>query len=423
MAVETKRKTRTAVSRPAARKPAEKLKTFVWEGTDRRGNKVSGELPAPNMAMVKAQLRKQGFTPTKVKPKGIELFSGRSKPVTPADIAVVSRQLATMVKAGVPIVQALAIISQGHEKASVRDLVAQIRADLESGAAFHEALRKHPRQFDELFCDLVQAGEASGKLEDMLARIALYKEKTESLKKKIKKALFYPVAVIIMAIIVTAVLLIKVVPTFADLFKGFGADLPAFTQLVINLSNSLQESWFYYFAGIIALIFAHREASRRSKEYRDFIDKLLLKIPIIGEIIEKAAIARFARTLSTTFAAGVPLMEALDSAAGASGNALFRDAIRRIRDDVATGTQLNVAMQMTNVFPNMVVQMAAIGEEAGSLEHMLAKVADVYEEEVDNAVDSLSSLIEPLIMAILGVLIGGLIVAMYLPIFQMGQVI
>lgn len=423
MAVEAKRKTRTAVARQTSKKSSDKLKNFVWEGTDRRGNKVSGELAGQNMAMVKAQLRKQGIHPTKVKPKGIELFSGKSKPVTPADIAVVSRQLATMVKAGVPLVQALTIISQGHEKASVRELVSQIRADVEGGSAFHEALRKHPRQFDDLFCDLVQAGEASGKLEDMLARIAMYKEKTESLKKKIKKALFYPVAVIIMAIIVTAVLLIKVVPTFADLFKGFGADLPAFTQFVINLSNSLQESWFYYFAVIIALIFAHREATRRSKEYRDFIDKLLLKLPIIGEIIEKAAIARFARTLSTTFAAGVPLMEALDSAAGAAGNALFRDAILRIREDVASGTQLNVSMQLTNVFPNMVVQMAAIGEEAGSLEHMLAKVADVYEEEVDNAVDALSSLIEPLIMAVLGVLIGGLIVAMYLPIFQMGQVI
>ena len=425
MATETvKRKSGSAVARKpkAGSKPA-KLKAFIWEGVDKRGGKKTGQMSASNAAMVKAQLRKQGINPTKVKPKGIELFSGKGKPVEPVDIAVIARQLATMMKAGVPLVQSLDIIGTGHEKPSVQKLVLQIKTDVEGGMPFNEALRQHPRHFDELFCDLVQAGEQSGSLEDLLDRIATYKEKTEALKAKIKKALFYPTAVLIVATIVTAILLIKVVPTFQDLFKGFGADLPAFTLFVIGLSEFMQNYWYYFLLGVVAAYFLDKEASVRSPAYRHFKDRLALKLPIIGDILHKGAIARFARTLSTTFAAGVPLVEALESAAGASGNIVYKTAIDKIRDDVSTGTQMHVSMESTNMFPNMVVQMVAIGEESGSVDSMLSKVAEVYEQEVDNAVDALSSLLEPIIMAFLGVVIGGLIIAMYLPIFQLGNVV
>jgi type IV pilus assembly protein PilC len=425
MATETvKRKTGTTVKRKArtGTKPA-KLKAFVWEGVDKRGGKKSGEMSASNPAMVKAQLRKQGINPTKVKPKGIELFASRGKPVEPVDIAIIARQLATMMKAGVPLVQSLEIIGSGHEKPSVQKLVLQIKTDVEGGMPFHDALRQHPRHFDDLFCDLVEAGEQSGSLEELLDRIATYKEKTEALKAKIKKALFYPTAVLIVAAIVTAILLIKVVPTFQDLFKGFGADLPAFTMFVINLSQFMQDYWHYFLLTIVAAVFVNKEANHRFATYRHFKDRLALKLPIIGDILHKGAIARFARTLSTTFAAGVPLVEALESAAGASGNIVYKTAIDKIRDDVSTGTQMNVSMESTNMFPNMVVQMVAIGEESGSVDSMLAKVAEVYEQEVDNAVDALSSLLEPIIMAFLGVVIGGLIIAMYLPIFQIGNVV
>ncbi len=424
MAVSTVKKT-AARSQAATRKKIkqEKHHKFNWEGVDRRGAKVSGELHAANPALVKAQLRKQGIRPGKVRKKGLEFFKSRGKPITPGDVALIARQLATMMKAGVPLVQSLEIIGQGNEKASVQQLVLEIKADVEGGNNLADALRKHPKYFDELFCDLVGAGEQSGALETMLDRIALYKEKSEALKSKIKKALTYPIAVLIVAAIVTAVLLVYVVPMFQDLFTGFGADLPAFTQFVVNLSEAMQSYWWIFLLIIVGAVVANKEFDQRSEKYRDFKDRLVLRIPIISDILNKGAVARYARTLSTTFAAGVPLVEALDSAAGASGNVVYRNAIHKIRDDVSTGTQMNLSMQSTNIFPNMVVQMVAIGEESGALDSMLSKVAEIYEQEVDDAVDGLSALIEPIIMAILGVVVGGLIVAMYLPIFQMGSVV
>ncbi len=401
----------------------EKQHTYTWEGTDKKGQKLKGEMQAPNDAMVKAHLRKQGLTPGKIRRKASDLFRPGKKPVEPVDIANSTRQLATMMKAGVPLVQSLDIIGRGHEKPAVQELMLAVKNDIEAGSPFNEALRKHPRHFDDLFCDLVAAGEQAGALEQMLDRIATYKEKTERIKAKIKKAMFYPTAVVIAAVVVTAILLLYVVPVFEEVFKSFGADLPAFTLFVLGLSKSLQETWWLYLVVIVGAVVAFKYFHRTSQAFRDGKDKLLLKLPIVGMILHKAAIARYARTLSTTFAAGVPLIEALDSAAGASGNVVYRTGILKIRDDVSTGMQMNLSMQTTGMFPNMVVQMVAIGEESGALESMLARVADIYEAEVDDAVDSLSSLLEPLIMAVLGVLVGGLIVAMYLPIFNLGKAI
>lgn len=401
----------------------EKQKTYAWEGTDKKGQRLKGEMQASNEALVKAHLRKQGLTPLKVNRKAADLFAPRKQPITPADIALISRQLATMMKAGVPLVQSFEIIGKGNEKPSVQELMLTIKADVEAGSPFHEALRKHPKEFDPLFCDLVAAGEQSGALEQMLERIATYKEKTERIKAKIKKALTYPIAVVVVAIIVTSILLLFVVPMFEDMFKSFGADLPAFTLFVLGISKSLQETWWVYLFVIIGTSFTLSYLNRTSQKFRDGKDRLILKLPVVGMILNKAAIARYARTLSTTFAAGVPLVEALESAAGASGNVVYRKAILKIRDDVSTGIQMNLAMQTSGIFPNMVVQMVAIGEESGSIDSMLAKVADIYEAEVDDAVDSLSSLLEPIIMAVLGVLVGGLIVAMYLPIFNLGKAI
>ncbi len=400
-----------------------KQKTYAWEGVDKKGQKIKGEMQAPNEAMVKAQLRKQGLMPGKINRKAADLFAPGKKPITPADIAMMARQLATMMKAGVPLVQSFEIIGRGHEKPSVQELMMTIKGDIEAGAPFHEALRKHPKYFDPLFCDLVGAGEQSGALEQMLDRIATYKEKTERIKSKIKKALFYPAAVLVVAAVVTAILLLFVVPMFEEMFKSFGADLPAFTQFVLGISRSLQETWWIYLIVIIAVSFTVKSLNVSSQAFRDGKDRLMLKLPVIGVILHKAAIARYARTLSTTFAAGVPLVEALESAAGASGNVVYRNAIFKIRDDVTTGMQMNLAMQGAGMFPNMVVQMVAIGEESGALDSMLSKVADIYEAEVDDAVDGLSSLLEPIIMAVLGVVVGGLIVAMYLPIFNLGKVI
>jgi len=408
----------------AKKAKTEKLTSFVWEGPNAKGGgKLKGEIQAPNMAAAKAMLRKQGISATKVKKKPIELGGARKKPIKSADIAQISRQLATMMTAGVPLIQSFDIIGRGHENKSVTELMAKIKADVEGGLSFGEALRKHPNHFDDLFCDLVIAGEQSGALETMLARIALYKEKSESIKKKIKKALTYPIAVLVVAAIVTAILLIKVVPQFQELFSGFGADLPAFTQFIINISEKLQEYWWVVLFGIIGFGFSYSRIYRSSQKVRDAQDHVVLKLPVFGMILHKGAVAKFARTLATTFAAGVPLVEALESAAGASGNAYYRDAILKVRDDVTSGIQMNLAMQSTKVFPNMVVQMVAIGEESGSIDQMLEKVAEVYEEEVDAAVDSLSALMEPMIMAVLGVLVGGLIIGMYLPIFQMGKVV
>jgi len=397
--------------------------TFLWEGTDQQGNRNKGEITARNDAMVKAELRRQGIRPIKVKKKPKPLFGASGqKPIVAKDIAIFSRQLATMMEAGIPLVQSFDIIGKGHEKPAMQDMLAAIKADIEGGSTLAESLGKFPFQFDELFCNLVEAGEHAGILEELLIKIAEYKEKTETIKAKIKKAMTYPISVLVVAVIVTSILLIFVVPQFESLFKGFGADLPAFTQMVVNLSRFMQEWWWIIFGIIALIIYALKEVKKRSLKFNHGLDRTLLKLPILGEILHKAAIARYARTLSTMSAAGVPLVEALESVAGATGNIVYFTAIMQMREQVATGLQLQQSMKNTGLFPHMVVQMVAIGEEAGSVEKMLGKVADFYEEEVDNAVDSLSTLIEPIIMSILGVLVGGLIIAMYLPIFKMGSV-
>jgi type IV pilus assembly protein PilC len=395
---------------------------FVWEGSDRTGSRMKGELSSRSELIARAELRRQGIRVTKIKKKPKPLFSPGKKKIIPKDIAVFSRQLATMLTAGVPLVQAFEIVGRGHENPSMQELILAIKADVEGGSSLAEGLGKHPLYFDELFCNLVHAGEQAGVLETLLHKIADYKEKTESIKAKIKKALTYPTAVLVIAFIVTAVLLIFVVPQFEELFKGFGAELPAFTQMVVNLSKLFQEYWYVGLGVIIGLGFTFTRLKQHSKEFNRLLDRTILQIPIIGAIIHKAAIARFARTLSTMSAAGVPLVEALGSVAGATGNVVYGNAVLKMKDEVATGTQLQMCMRQANLFPNMVVQMVAIGEESGSLDSMLGKVADFYEEEVDNAVDALSSLLEPMIMAILGVVVGGLVVAMYLPIFKMGSV-
>jgi type IV pilus assembly protein PilC len=407
----------------AMAKEKEELVWFLWEGVDRNGARQRGELSSRSETVAKAELRRQGIRVAKIKKKPKPLFGPSKKKITPKDIAIFSRQLATMMSAGVPLVQSFEIVGRGHENPSMQDLVLSIKADVEGGSTLAEALAKHPLYFDELFCNLVHAGEQGGVLETLLHKIAEYKEKTESIKAKIKKAMTYPAAVIVVAIVVTTILLIFVVPQFEQVFKGFGADLPAFTQMVVDLSRFLQESWYIMFGAIIAVVYTLIQLKLRSRAFNRLMDRLILQIPVIGVIINKAAIARFARTLSTMSSAGVPLVEALYSVAGATGNIVYSTAVLRIRDEVATGTQLQTCMRQVNLFPNMVVQMVAIGEEAGSLDAMLSKVADFYEEEVDNAVDSLSSLIEPMIMAILGIVVGGLVVAMYLPIFKMGSVV
>jgi type IV pilus assembly protein PilC len=401
---------------------AQKLESYVWEGKDRKGNKSKGELTGSNLALVKAQLRKQGIIPDKVKKKPKPLFGG-SKKITPFDIAMLTRQLATMMKAGVPLVQSFDIVADGLENKGLQELVMSIRNDISSGTSFAGALRKHPKYFDDLYCNLVDSGEKAGALEAMLDRIATYLEKTELLKKKVKKAMTYPIAVVVVAIIVTAILLVKVVPQFESLFQGFGAELPVFTQFVVELSEWLQSWWFVVLLGIVGTIFLFKEAKRRSQKFSDLVDKYVLKLPVVGEILDKSAVAKFGRVLSTTFAAGVPLVDALDSVAGATGNAVYRDAIDRIKNDVSSGTQLQASMRQQDVFPVMAVQLTAIGEESGNLDEMLAKVAEHYEAVVDDMVDNLTALMEPMIMAVLGVLVGGLIIAMYLPIFQMGQVV
>ncbi len=404
---------------------ANKLGTFQWEGLDKKGSKTKGESLGANAAVVKANLRKQGINPTKVKKKAEPLFGGgtKSKKITPFDIAIFVRQMATMMKAGVPLVQSFEIVADGLENPSLRDLVLTIREDVSAGNDFAGALKKHPKHFDDLFCNLVDSGEKSGALETMLDRVATYMEKTETLKKKVKKAMTYPISVVVVAVVVTGILLVKVVPQFEELFSGFGADLPAFTMFVIGISEWMQEWWFIILIGIILFIGGFRDLKKKNQKFSDKVDAYVLKFPIVGDIIDKSSVARFARVLSTTFAAGVPLVDALESVAGATGNAVFRDAVYRIKEEVSSGTQLQFSMRSTGAFPAMAVQMVAIGEESGALDSMLEKVADYYEEEVDNLVDNLTTLMEPMIMAVLGVLVGGLIVAMYLPIFQMGQVV
>jgi type IV pilus assembly protein PilC len=413
-----------AAAAKAKAAPAPAQEAFLWEGTDKKGERVKGEMAGANAAMVKMLLRRQGINPLKVKKKGkVTGRGGGGKKITAKDIAFFSRQLATMMSSGVPLVQSFEIIGRGHEKAAMRELVLAVKMDVEAGGTLADALRKHPAYFDDLYCNLVHAGEQAGILEGLLNKIATYKEKTEAIKGKIKKALTYPTAVLGVAFIITCILLIFVIPQFQALFSGFGADLPALTKFVVSLSNFFIAYWWAVFLGLGGGFYGLAQFWKRSKTFQQNVDRWSLKIPVIGMILNKAAVARYARTLSTMFAAGVPLVEAMDSVAGAVGNIVYATGVRAMRDQVAGGTSLTVAMQQSNLFPNMVVQMTAIGEEAGSLDAMLAKVADFYEEEVDNAVDSLSSLLEPLIMAILGVIIGGLVVAMYLPIFKMGEAV
>jgi len=402
---------------------AKKFYPFVWEGVNRKGQKVSGEMQGENINLVKSELRKQGVNVSKIRRKSQSIFSKYSGAIKPMDIAMVSRQVATMLSAGVPLVQTLRLLSSSHEKSSMRELLSGICAEVESGTPLSQALKKHPRYFDDLYVDLVSAGEQSGALEQIYDRIATYKEKAEALKSKIKKALMYPAAVMAVAVIVTTILLLFVVPQFEDIFKSFGAELPAFTQMVINLSRFLQQSWYLFFGGIIIAVFLFVRAHRNSQKVRDETDKAMLKLPIVGKILHKACLARFSSTLATTFAAGIPLVEALVSAAGASGNALYRDAVLAVRNEVMAGMQMHIAMRTVEVFPDMVTQMVMIGEESGSIDDMLTKIAGIYSQQVDDAVDGLSSLIEPLIMVVLGVLVGGLVVAMYLPIFKLGSVI
>jgi type IV pilus assembly protein PilC len=400
-----------------------KQSVFTWEGTDRKGKKVKGESRATNQAMVKADLRRQGINPLKVNKKSALFSASKKKKITPKDIAVFTRQLSTMMSAGVPLVQSFDIIGRGHDNPAMQELVMTIKSDIESGNNLSDSLARHPLYFDELVCSLVRAGEHAGILETLLDKIATYKEKTEALKSKIKKALFYPTAVIVVAVIVTSILLIFVVPQFESLFSNFGADLPAFTRMVIDLSAWMQANWWIVLLAVAAGVYGFVTAKKRSPKFAHWLDRLALKLPIVGPILTKAVIARYARTLSTMFAAGVPLVEAMESVAGAAGNQVYADAIMQMRENVATGQQLQLAMSQTGLFPNMVNQMVAIGEESGSLDAMLGKVADFYEQEVDDAVDALSSLLEPLIMAVLGILVGGLVVAMYLPIFKMGSVV
>jgi type IV pilus assembly protein PilC len=392
---------------------------FAWEGKDKSGKKVQGELRANGEAVVSATLRRQGILVTKIKKKAFN--SG--KKITDQDLTLFTRQLATMMKAGVPLLQSFEIVAKGHANPSVSKLVMDIRADVETGTSLNQAFRKYPLYFDPLFCNLVGAGEQAGILEDLLTRLAIYKEKTLAIKKKIKSAMTYPIAILSVAFIVTAVIMIWVVPAFKSVFTSFGADLPAPTLFVMAVSDYFVKYWYLIFGTLFAALYFFFQTWKRSIPMQRFMDSTLLKAPIFGEVIRKATIARWTRTLATMFAAGVPLVESLDSVGGAAGNAVYSDATKRIQTEVATGTSLTVAMQNANVFPSMVTQMVAIGEESGALDQMLGKVADFYEAEVDEAVAALSSLMEPLIMVILGVLIGGLVVAMYLPIFKLGSVV
>ncbi|MEN0037018.1 MAG: type II secretion system F family protein [Cellvibrio sp.] len=425
MALASTTKSATTKSKPAAAKSKQvpTTNTYAYKGVDKKGNKIQGEMNGGSPTIVKTLLAKQGITVRSVSKKGKPIFGSSGKAIKPADIAVFSRQMATMMKAGVPLVQAFDIVADGLENPNLRKMVLQIRDSVAAGGGFANSLKEHPKYFDELFCSLVDAGEQSGALETMLDRIATYKEKTEALKAKIKKAMTYPIAVVVVAIVVTGILLVKVVPQFAETFSSFGANLPAFTLFVLGLSELAQEYWFIILVAIAGGVFAFREAIKRSPALAYAKDKYILKVPIIGQIIYLSVMARFARTLATTFAAGVPLIDALTSVAGAAGNKVYTEAIIKVREDVSTGIQLNTALKSKTIFPTLLVQMSAIGEESGALDAMLDKVAVYYEEAVDNMVDSLTSLLEPMIMSVLGILVGGLMIAMYLPIFQLGQVV
>ncbi|MFP2770152.1 type II secretion system F family protein [Oceanisphaera sp. KMM 10153] len=396
---------------------------YKWEGFNRRGQKVSGFIQAISVQAVKRDLQRQGVSTTKVKRKRESLFSRRKNIIKPMDIAVITRQVATMLGAGVPLVQTLQIISRSSQKSSIRELTGVIASDVEGGTPLSEALNKFPRQFDELYCDLVHSGEQTGALDHIFDQIAIYREKAEALKSKIKKAMFYPTMVILVAVVVTSILLLFVIPQFEEIFAGFGATLPIFTQMVIKLSRWMQDYWLYILVATIAAVFAYVRAWRHSEKVRNATDRFVLRLPVVGNILHKAALARFARTLATTFSAGIPLVEGLVSSAGASGNVVYRQAVMQVRSEVMTGMQMNLALRSTQLFPDMVVQMVMIGEESGTIDDMMNKVAVIYEREVDDAVDGLTSLIEPLIMVVLGILVGGLVIAMYLPIFELGKVV
>jgi type IV pilus assembly protein PilC len=393
---------------------------FVWEGLDNRGKKLKGEMLAAGEAFVNAQLRRQGITVTKVRKQST---FGRTKRITDKDITFFTRQMATMMRSGVPLLQAFDIVAKGHANPSMQRLVADIKADIETGSSMSQAFSKHPKYFDALYCNLIAAGEAAGILEAVLDRLATYKEKILAIKSKIKSALFYPASIIVVAFIITAIIMLFVIPSFKELFTSFGADLPAPTLLVMSISDFFVAWWYAIFGALIggALLFMY--AFKRSRNMQKVFDRLLLRLPVLGPVIEKATIARWTRTLSTMFAAGVPLVEALSSVGGASGNIEYEEATEKIRTDVATGTSLTVSMQQTNKFPNMVLQMVSIGEESGQVDSMLSKIADFYEREVDDAVAAISSLMEPVIMVVLGTLIGGMVIAMYLPIFKLGAVV
>jgi type IV pilus assembly protein PilC len=396
---------------------------FLWQGRDKRGAKLKGQQIASSPNLVRAELRRQGITPISVKKKPKPMFGGAGSRISPKDIAVFSRQLATMLKSGVPLVTALQIISGGVKNPKMRSMVDKIRSEVESGSSLHEALSEFPVQFDELYINLVKAGESAGVLDTILDNIATHKERIESIKGKIKKALYYPAAVIAVAIIVSSILLIYVIPQFEGIFQSFGADLPAFTRLIVNVSHWMQDYGIYLLFIIVAVIVGIVMLKKRSEKFAHTVDRLSLRIPVVGSILEQAAIARFCRTLAITFAAGVPLVDALGIVSGATGNRIYDEAAGKIREDVAVGHQLQLAMQQVGLFPSMVIQMAAIGEEAGSLDEMLTKVAEAYEEEVNNAVDALSSLLEPVIIIVIGVMVGAMVIAMYLPIFKMAAVI
>jgi type IV pilus assembly protein PilC len=412
---------RTTTAKPV--RAGVELTTFVWEGTDKRGKKMKGEQGAKNANLLRAELRRQGITPKVVKPKPKPLFGGAGKSIAAKDIAIFSRQLATMIKSGVPVVQALEVIGGGNKNPKMREMVTSLRLDIEGGSSIYEAMSKHPVQFDELYRNLIKAGEGAGVLETVLETIATYKENTEALKGKIKKALFYPATVVAVALIVSANLLIFVVPQFESVFAGFGAELPAFTQIIVNASRFMVQWWWLILLIVIGAGFTTVFMFKRSPAFQHFVDRMVLKIPIIGQVMHNAAVARFARTLGTTFRAGVPLVEALDIVAGATGNKVYENAVNEISADVAVGYQLNMSMKQVNLFPHMVIQMSAIGEEAGALDTMLFKVAEFYEQEVNNAVDALSSLLEPLIMIFIGVVVGGMVIGMYLPIFKLAAVV
>ncbi len=414
--------TRAAAAKAAPRNP-NPLQTFVWSGVDKRGTKMKGESLSKNASLLKAELRKQGITPNSVKAKAKPLFGAAGKSISARDIAVFSRQIATMMKAGVPLVGSFEIIAGGQKNPRMKSLLDDIKASIEGGSTLHEALGKHPMQFDALYLNLVKAGESAGVLDTVLATIANYKESIEAIKGKIKKAMFYPIMVIAVSILVSSVLLIFVIPQFEEVFKSFGADLPAFTQMLVTASRFMVAYWWLALIIVVGSIVGFIQAKKRSKAFAHFLDRAILKVPVIGEIMKNSAIARFARTLAITFKAGVPLVEALDIVAGATGNVVYEKAVFRIRDDVSVGYQLNTAMRQVDVFPHMVIQMAAIGEEAGALDDMLTKVAEFYEQEVNNAVDALASLIEPLVMVFIGVLVGGMVIGMYLPIFKLAATI